>query len=153
MLQSKHVLVNGLCQVCRRGRNTVHVLITCPFAVQCWQLVIQEFQWTEIHELHQWWEQILSNYDNNKQAVVATVCWSLWKARNEMMWNKKETRAYVVIENAKQYLEQWNYAQNKLSVTRFPTLVEKDGDNVWLRPHELIIKISVDAATFSEYNS
>lgn len=55
-------------------------------------------------DLFQWWESILSNFDNNKNVEMVVVCWSMWKARNEVVWNNKSTRAYVVVARAKKYL-------------------------------------------------
>lgn len=102
--------------------------------------------------LTQWWECILANCDNRKKAEIAAICWSLWKARNEVVWNKKVTRLYVIIANAKQYLEQWRYAQSKFSYSLFPQAVEGDGGVSWVRPQELTIKVSVDASIFREFN-
>lgn len=90
----------------------------------------------------------LSRYDNDKRAIITSVCWSIWKARNEVVWQKKYTRVFVVIARAKQYLEQWRFAQNKVLMFRFPNLVEGDGRSVWVQPQGLTIKVSVDAATF-----
>ncbi|KAL8088671.1 hypothetical protein AgCh_038446 [Apium graveolens] len=39
--------------------------------------------------LSQWWENVVAKCDNKKKEEVADVCWSLWKARNELVWNKK----------------------------------------------------------------
>lgn len=83
----------------------------------------------------------MTNHDNDKRALVATICWSLWKERNEVVWNKKYSRAYVVIAKAKQYLEHWKFAQSKISVSRFPTLTEGDGSSVWVRPQETTIMV------------
>lgn len=113
MLQHKHVPIDSLCPTCRRGEETIaHALISCPFVVQYWQLLVTEFQWNVEDEFTHWWEQVFTKYDNDKRAEIATVCWSLWKARNEVVWNNKYTRAHVVIAKAKQYLEQWRFARN-----------------------------------------
>ncbi|XP_074323097.1 uncharacterized protein LOC141660037 [Apium graveolens] len=65
-----------------------------------------------------WWECILESCDNNKRAEVAVVCRSLWKAMNEVVWNKKFTRLYIIIARAKQYLEKWRHAQRLGLVVR-----------------------------------
>ncbi|XP_074369416.1 uncharacterized protein LOC141710786 [Apium graveolens] len=86
-------------------------------------------------------------------AEIAAVCWSIWKARNEVVWQKNYTRVYVIVARSKQYLEQWKFAQNKASIICFPNLVERDGNSVWVKPQRSIIKVLVDAATVSEFNS
>lgn len=69
-----------------------------------------------------------------------------------MVWNKKFNRLYVIIASTKQYLEQWRNAQNKVSYSIFPQAVEGNGGVSWVRPHELVIKVSVDATIFREFN-
>lgn len=81
------------------------------------------------------------------------VCWYLWKSRNEVVWNKKFTKVYIIIARAKQYLEQWRNAQRHVSVSNFTLLVDGDGSSTWVRPPEFEIKISVDAAMFCESNA
>lgn len=103
--------------------------------------------------LFQWWERILSVYDKDKQAEITAVSWSIWRARNELVWNKKYTRLNFVIANAKQYLVQWKYAQHSGSETSFPKLVEGDGASVWAKPQVSKIKVSVDEEIFGEENS
>ncbi|XP_074355880.1 uncharacterized protein LOC141695540 [Apium graveolens] len=103
--------------------------------------------------LSQWWENVVAKCDNKKKEEVADVCWSLWKARNELVWNKKACRLYVIVANAKQYLEQWRYAQRKVSYSMFPQSVEGDGEVSWVKPQESEIKVSVDAALFEEFNT
>lgn len=70
-----------------------------------------------------------------------------------MVWNKKFTQLNFVIASAKQYLVQWKYAQNISSVSSFPKLIEGDGASVWAKPQMSKIKVSVDAALFSERHS
>lgn len=107
MLQQKHVPVERVCPVCRVEDETIcHSIIQCPVAAQCWHLLILGIQWSAEEELYQWWERIFELCDNEKCAEVATVCWSIWKARNNLVWNQKYTRTYVVIAIAKQYLVQ-----------------------------------------------
>ena len=69
------------------------------------------------------------------------------------MWNNRSSRIYVIIAKAKQYLEQWRYAQRITTITRFPQLHEGDGGSAWVKPQMMQIKVSVDAATFREFQS
>ncbi|KAL8155665.1 hypothetical protein AgCh_000896 [Apium graveolens] len=102
---------------------------------------------------YQWWQRILEVCDNEKRAQIAAVCWSLWKARNELTWNKNFTRLNVVIAQAKQFLLQWSIAQKSKPQSHFPYYVEGDGQEVWVAPQIEYMKISADAAVFNEYNS
>ncbi|KAL8157546.1 hypothetical protein AgCh_002304 [Apium graveolens] len=130
-----------------------HILCSCDLATQCWQRVLVQVSFNENTRFQEWWGRVLDIWDREKQAEVATVCWSLWKARNELVWNKYYTRVNVVIAKAKQYLLQWNIAQKNKSHSHYPYLMEGDGNEVWVAPKISFMKISVDAAIFSEYNA
>lgn len=154
MLRQKNVSVNSLCQICRLGEETVeHILCKCDFANQCWQRIIPQVQCNDDSSIFQWWEKVLEVCDNEKRAEVATICWSLWRARNVLIWNKKYTQLNVVIANAKQYLLQWRIAQKNTTQPRYPYFAEGDGLEIWVAPQVDYMKISVDAATFCEYNA
>ncbi|KAL8096143.1 hypothetical protein AgCh_037190, partial [Apium graveolens] len=98
-------------------------------------------------------QRVLEVCDNEKRAEVASVCWSVWKARNDFVWNKNYTRLNVVIAKARQFLLQWNIAQKNKQPSRYPNLVEGDGNELWVAPQIEYMKISADAALFSEYNA
>lgn len=78
------------------------------------------------------------------------ICWSLWKARNELVWNDKYARVNVVIARVKRYLLQWNQAQKQKPQSQYPYFVEGDGKEIWVAPQTDYMKISVDAAVFVE---
>ncbi|KAL8124124.1 hypothetical protein AgCh_011939 [Apium graveolens] len=153
-LLQKNMDVNPVCQVCHRGEETVeHILGSCDLAVQCWQQIIPQVLFSGNMSFYQWWQRILEVCDNEKRAQIAAVCWSLWKARNELTWNKNFTRLNVVIAQAKQFLLQWSIAQKSKPQSHFPYYVEGDGQEVWVAPQIEYMKISADAAVFNEYNS
>ncbi|XP_074347310.1 uncharacterized protein LOC141686155 [Apium graveolens] len=153
ILGQKKVVVDTRCPVCKIESETVeHVFLRCTVAIQCWGLILSGMQYT-CQNLHQWWEQALDMSDGGKKAEIATVCWSIWKARNDVVWNKKYTQVYVVIARAKQFLDQWRNAQKSAVCTSYPQLLEGDGSCVWVKPQESMIKVSVDASTFQEFNA
>lgn len=153
MLQQKGVSVHTMCPVCRMESETVdHVFRRCTHVVQCWQLIDPSLLSVQ-GDWFQWWEYMVSSLSPQKRAEVAYVCWSLWKARNEVVWHYRNTRVYVIVAEAKQYLEQWRHAQSITAITRFPQLYEGDGGSSWVKPQLMQIKVSVDAATFMEFNA
>lgn len=130
-----------------------HILCHCTLATQCWQRLLPQVTINEGHSFLQWWQRVLEVCDRERRAEISSVCWSLWKARNEFVWNKNYTRLNVVIAKAKQFLLQWSIAQNTKQPSRYPNLVEGDGKEVWVAPQFEYMKISADATTFSEYNA
>lgn len=91
-LQQKHVEVPSTCPVCAGGEETIlHALVTCPVAMQCWQIVIPEVGRGEVNNFGEWLSQIMEACSNVKLAEVAALCWAIWRARNEKVWNQKIT--------------------------------------------------------------
>lgn len=58
----------------------------------------------------------------------------------------------MVLACAKQFLDQWRNAQKSAICTSCPQLFEGDGSLVWVKSQESMIKVSVDASTFNEFN-
>ncbi|KAL8126997.1 hypothetical protein AgCh_014061 [Apium graveolens] len=108
-------------------------------------------------------EEILMDlFTERDQECIKKIKIGEYGERDELYWNqeihgcysnKKNTRLYVIVANAKQYLEQWRYAQSKVSYSLFPQAVEGDGGDSWVRPQGLAIKVSVDATIFREFNA
>ncbi|KAH6763495.1 hypothetical protein C2S52_020928 [Perilla frutescens var. hirtella] len=85
-----------------------------------------------------------------RQGKVAVVCWSIWRARNALVWNGQSPRVEVVVFAAKLYLEQWRVAQDKSKVVPSSSSLAEDGTVAWVRPDELSTKVNVNAALFTD---
>ncbi|XP_074360225.1 uncharacterized protein LOC141700315 [Apium graveolens] len=90
---------------------------------------------------------------------VAIQCWQIVIPNVQctrvtlMQWWECVLKTCDNHKKAEQYLEQWRYAQSKVSYSLFPQAVEGDGGDSWVRPQELAIKVSVDASIFREINA
>lgn len=49
-------------------------------------------QLTGGNDLFQWWEKISEVCNRKSKAEIATICWAIWKAKNDLMLNKKELK-------------------------------------------------------------
>lgn len=105
LLDQKRVSVVKTCPVCNGEDETIfHALVTCPFAHQCWQQVKPDVQLEFGRGFEGWLENVLCNISNDKKAMVFTVCWAIWKARNDKHWNKKHVTPNGLLAPAKLYL-------------------------------------------------
>ena len=84
---SENISISPLCPMCRLGEESVeHILCHCNFAKQCSQQILPQVLFTDDSTVYQWWEQVLElACDNEKRAEVATIRWSLWKSRNDLI--------------------------------------------------------------------
>ncbi|KAL8103332.1 hypothetical protein AgCh_027775 [Apium graveolens] len=151
MLDKKRVPVVKTCPVCNGEDETIlHTLVTCPFAHQCWQKVILDIQQKFDREFEGWLETVLCNMSNDRKVVVFTVCWAIWKARNDKHWNKKQVSLNGLLAPAKLYLSQWQEAQSRSTEALIYLDSSRSGVNTWVAPQMVTIKVNVDAATFRD---
>ncbi|KAL8146376.1 hypothetical protein AgCh_004207 [Apium graveolens] len=150
-LQAKHVPVQSNCPVCKSATETImHSLVNCPIARQYWLIVLPGKQWDAHMEFMRWIKMVFDSENNSKCAQVFMVCWTIWRARNDLVWNHKYTRVGRIVAEAKQHLTQWNIAQSRLSQASLQPAVEGDGASVWARPLPNIVKVSVDVVVFED---
>lgn len=111
-LWNKYVPVINVCPVCSLHNETIyHALVTCPFVTQCWQTGLPNIFLNAASDFSDWLLQNFQNRTKDECAVIATLCWTIWKARNDLVWNQKHAQVYVIVASANQHLMQWNDAQ------------------------------------------
>lgn len=96
--------------------------------------------------------QVLSLTNTSKLAEIAMLIWSIWKARNIMVWHEKYTPVNEVIRTAQVTLDQWLDAQSKILKASIGVLYPMDGQEHWTTPEENKLKVNVDAALFDREN-
>lgn len=127
-LHHKHVPVHTRCQVCANEDETIyHALVGCYFAVQCWKTWDPGIHINKEMEFISWLEGILNVKRKKQRAEVVTLCWAIWRARNEVVWNKKTNMVNRVVAGAKEYLTQWNEAQVRSFKVPLQPWVDGDG--------------------------
>lgn len=110
-LNQKHVPVQTRCQVCAGGIETIyHALVGCHYAVQCWKTFDTDMYIGEESEFHIWFGRVISRRTNDQRAEIVTLCWAIWRARNELVWNKKTSMVNMVVATTAEYLTQWKAA-------------------------------------------
>ncbi|XP_074369771.1 uncharacterized protein LOC141711268 [Apium graveolens] len=86
-----------------------------------------------------------------QRAEYITLCWAIWRARNDLVWNQKFSSINkIVAAAAKQYLTQWTIAQSRSSSTLLQPQSNGDGVTSWAKPQPNTVKVSVDAAIFED---
>lgn len=84
------------------------------------------------------------------RAIVATMCWFIWKTRNEKVWNNRNTSSNGMLYSAKKYLTQWKNTQSRHYEALPQATFLEDGESSWVKSHEESVKGNVDAALFQE---
>ncbi|XP_074347619.1 uncharacterized protein LOC141686484 [Apium graveolens] len=121
LLQTKHVQIDNICLVCHEEAESVfHSLVQCKAATLCWQIHNPNISTNETMEFAEWLERNLSGQPKQATAKIITLCWSIWRARNDLVWSNKSWNSMKIIAKAWEYLSQWTTAQEVMN----PTLTE-----------------------------
>ncbi|XP_019175759.1 PREDICTED: uncharacterized protein LOC109171082 [Ipomoea nil] len=108
-LLNKRVEIVNICPACGMDEeNIMHVLCTCPFASQVWNishLLIPAFdnrnftQWTDL------WLGSTSPYNADQQGRICGMLYVIWTARNEAVWDGFLPMPCVVV---RRFTVKWN---------------------------------------------
>ncbi|XP_074351398.1 uncharacterized protein LOC141690503 [Apium graveolens] len=149
LLQQKHVNIRPLCPVCSTDVETIeHAIFLCPFVVQCCVALNKAIRCALGLSFSQWLENTLALCNKEQQAEIVTLCWAIWRARNEVVCNKKSSTVNRVVAETKQYLTQWKLAQSRSTNALLQPQADGDGIVVWVKPQPDTVKVTVDAAIF-----
>lgn len=118
-------------------------------ATVCWKIFDPGILTGAPMEFPLWLELNLQGQSIKNKAKLITLCWSLWRARNDLVWNGKRISAMKIVAKAWENLSQWVNAQNRsVSAPLTPPNVG-DGAVCWVKPQIDEVKITVDAAIFN----
>jgi len=84
--------------------------------------------------------------DHNHRPIFSTLIWSIWKNRNNKVWNDKSEACQSIWDKAKALLASWNNAQEvkqRMSRTQVTRHVEK-----WTKPSPGMYKCNVGTSFF-----
>ncbi|XP_074352658.1 uncharacterized protein LOC141691804 [Apium graveolens] len=119
-------------------------------ATTCWKIFDPGIHIGDNEEFHTWLERNLTRKSDNIKAKVVTLCWSIWRSRNDLVWNKKIWQPMFIVAKTWEYLSQWKTAQNCFSVAPMSPPTAGDGAIIWAKPDLNEVKITTDATIFAE---
>ncbi|KAM6573212.1 hypothetical protein CsatA_017292 [Cannabis sativa] len=149
MLLTKRVAVSSLCPVCGKSAETIfHLLVQCDLAAACWEKAGVFITGAAETSFLDWCILAFKNSSKEKKDLIATVCWAIWGARNDKVWQNKMSTASFIVAFAGSYLEQWKSAQSSNLESSQTGLVAGDGVESWCAPQRNQVKVNVDASLF-----
>ncbi|XP_074337025.1 uncharacterized protein LOC141674201 [Apium graveolens] len=142
-----------MCPSCNNEPETaLHTLVTCQFSRACWDKVGMSFMPDSNTSFLSWLDTVLNVYTGKDVRMKVMVCWALWKARNELVWDQKGREVTEIITSAATVLNQWSNAQDKNFDCFLGFITQEEGDEQWTLPTQDTIKLNTDAAIFEELN-
>lgn len=151
LLRSKRVDLSSTCPVCNIYDETAfHILVTCPFAAQCWQHFGYNYDVVTNLQVDSWFQNTMQQGMNGMTRKIFMIAWSIWKNRNGVVWQQKGRESKDIVASALQILNNWESAQDKSFDNSFGFIIQSDGDTHWQQPQAGTVKINTDAALFED---
>ncbi|XP_060972000.1 uncharacterized protein LOC115703869 [Cannabis sativa] len=147
-LRTKRVEVSSVCPDSQE-ESIFHALVGCPAAALCWNRVGIGTAAPQQNNFFDWCALKFLVCDADQKKLMVALCWSIWNARNDKVWNNKTSSVKSIVFSAQSYLNQWLTAHSSNVIFPSPGLILGDGAEQWQPPHEDSIKVNVDAALFS----
>ncbi|XP_062108098.1 uncharacterized protein LOC133818976 [Humulus lupulus] len=148
-LASKQVNVQTACPFCHEEPETImHGLVTCFFAKQYWRRSILGFISGQAASFGEWLEEVFRVGSSEGIAEAGMLCWQLWKARNELVWQQQASSVERVVLSARTTLDHWISAQKESLLPSLGVLSPNEGSEHWTKSSVIMIKINFDGAIF-----
>ncbi|KAL6503124.1 hypothetical protein OROHE_023753 [Orobanche hederae] len=149
VLRTKKVDVSVWCPVCNeQPETTLHILVQCPFANSCLNSENRSVNTGIFSSFADWLQSLLEQQNRRLALIMVMICWTLWKSRNDLIWNQRSLEMSEVVESAKANLIQWQSVQDRTFDRFMGFMTHEDGQERWNLPMCDRIKINVDAAIF-----
>lgn len=117
-LRDRGVPCSSYCAVCASSiENTCHLFFSCPHAVNYWNEVNM---WSCIvhrmescDDFSSLFFMVLDDLSIEKRSLFASILWSLWKNRNETIWESSNKDPKQTLWRAKEVLNEWIWYRSK----------------------------------------
>ncbi|KAK1405168.1 hypothetical protein POM88_004773 [Heracleum sosnowskyi] len=105
----------------------MHCLVFCDFAKACCQVIGGVNVSDNIQNLADWLVAVMDVYGTSKVIEIGMIMWSIWKARNMIVWHNTFTHVDELVRSAHVTLDQWLDAQSKNFTLSMDVMHSMDG--------------------------
>ncbi|XP_043719672.1 uncharacterized protein LOC122667464 [Telopea speciosissima] len=151
-LSRRNVPVDPHCSRCGMLEDTDHILLDCPFARAVWFASSLSFHppivEPQISKAIQGWNSLISSnkrLGNDTFGLAAQICWSLWRARNDVLLGGKHLNPVEVSRQAEAEFEEFktlsSHHSSFVPATGVPLPIQH-----WKPPAPLAFKLNVNAS-------
>lgn len=155
-LANKRVSADKVCPWCLQVEETdIHVLFDCSFARSVW-LAFGLQNSVQLNCNDKVFDVVLRAFESlslQRCALFGLACWSIWKRRNDWVWNKVKVSVQGVKAGAMAMLQDWkNAKKNEVQNSQGRTQVADSG-RMWCCPAVGWVKVNTDASVFEDMRS
>jgi len=154
-LRDKRVNCPDNCVLCDSGVETnFHLFFSCPNSSNVWNLspvsAAVMFVTSEVVDCKACIFRILQDLSSGDASLFAFILWSIWKQRNNHVWNNVTDVQAFLLERAESLLYEWTAARNvKIRTDSGGTRMQKQQQNQrfkWHKPSTDRFKCNADAS-------
>jgi len=147
-LIQKGVPCPDVCVTCDiMGETHIHTFFICPKASSCWELVQLDKIITDlIHNINDFSMLLFDFYNRlsvQQQSLASMILWGIWKGHNSKLWEGSDTLPSIIVQRAKDSLNEWRCMQRARQPGQGTYLEAK-----WLKRLPPAVKCNVDCALF-----
>lgn len=111
VLLSKRVDGFEACPICHNeAEDDFHALVSCPYARAVWSITSLGSSLASSRTLIEWWNNIAILQAPKDIEITSIIMWSLWKNRNNVVWNDKSSSVSQIYLSALDLDSQWHEA-------------------------------------------
>ncbi|CAJ2637029.1 unnamed protein product [Trifolium pratense] len=143
------------CAICNDAEEDIlHVLFMCTTSRRCWQ---RAGLWNHVNaglntnnNIDENLFSVLHRLDKDQQEFFSVMVWSIWKRRNNQVWDNITDSDQNVVARARHLITSWRDAQQIRSLTN--TVQTDPQQMIWVKPSHGRYKCNVDASFSLAHN-
>lgn len=139
-LWKRKIIKEPICQRCRKGVETIsHALFECKVSKKIWSHapIPVIFQVQDVLTL-------ISHHRKYDAEIMVAYCWTVWFARNKLLFEEKVTDPRISAAKAESVVEA--YQRVRRAGILHLTQAKYQKQQKWIPPPRNVLKVNVDAA-------
>jgi len=125
-----------------------HLFFVCPKVMDCWARVQLDTTVRDLLLTTNDFATILFDFldrlNPHHKSLASMILWSIWKNRNNKLWEATDVPPYLIVQRAKDNLDEWSCIQRARQPQMSTPLVFP-----WTKPPISFLKCNVDCALFN----
>lgn len=93
LLAVKKVPCSLFCHLCLKEPESIeHIFVHCEKSRLCWN-IMGGISFARVATFREWVEYNFTQVDVATYCLFVTICWKIWDAKNDALWNQKKLPA------------------------------------------------------------
>ncbi|CAN0846889.1 Putative ribonuclease H protein At1g65750 [Linum grandiflorum] len=125
-LSRRNCAPNSGCPLCAQVESIHHCLFNCPHSTLTWNLFPHIIPPSTNEPIFAWFSRFRVVGQREEAILTASVCWNIWKARNEAVFNNQRPHATQTAARSSKDVIEWRIAWGTTPMNaRIPTLITR----------------------------